>query len=401
MIPSDRRRELEAMERDALVERVLELEDEVRRSGPGTAGPRYDEIFQRAPFAGALLEPDGTVVHANRALEELVGYTARQLATMSFVEFTHPDDVEKDWTQFRDLAEGRLDEYHMEKRYLHAEGRLVWGRLAVAAIRRSDGSLQHIVGMVEDITEEKRIRTELEELADDLRRSNEELQQFAYVASHDLQEPLRMVTSYLQLVERRYSDRLDDSGREFIAFAVDGATRMRALINGLLELSRIGTHGAVPAPLDAGEVLGEVLHDLEESIRESGATVDVGPLPVVAADRTQLAQLLANLLGNALKFRGDSPARIEVTAGAADRGMVRFAVRDHGIGVEPGHADRVFGIFERLHPRDRYPGTGIGLAVCRRIVERHGGAIGVEPAAGGGSTFWFTLPAAGGDEGTP
>ncbi len=395
MTLSDRRHELEAMERDALVERVLELEDEVRRSGPGTAGPRYDEIFQRAPFAGALLEPDGTVVHANRALEELVGYSAERLATMSFVEFTHPDDVEKDWTQFRLLAEGGLDEYDMEKRYLHADGRLVWGRLAVTAIRRPDGSLQHIVGMVEDITEEKRIRTELEELADDLRRSNEELQQFAYVASHDLQEPLRMVTSYLQLIERRYTGLLDDSGREFIAFAVDGAIRMRALINGLLELSSIGTHGAEPAPVDAGEVVTEVLRDLEELTRESGATVEVGPLPMVVADRTQLAQLLANLLGNALKFRGDGPARIEVTADEADGGMVRFAIRDHGIGVEPEHAERVFGIFERLHPRGRYPGTGIGLAVCRRIVERHGGTIGVEPAPGGGSTFWFTLQVAG------
>jgi signal transduction histidine kinase len=243
-----------------------------------------------------------------------------------------------------------------------------------------------------EVTERRRAEARLEEQAAALARSNEDLQQFAYVASHDLQEPLRMVTGYLQLIERRYGGRLDEDADEFIAYAVDGATRMKRLINDLLAYSRVGTRGQPFEPVALEDALSGVLHDLSLTIQESSAVVTHDPLPAVLADPSQVGQLLQNLIGNALKFSGDEPPRVHVSAGR-DGAMWAIAVRDHGIGIDPKHANRVFAIFERLHSRD-VPGTGIGLAVCKRIVERHGGRIRVESTPGEGATFVFTLPAA-------
>jgi light-regulated signal transduction histidine kinase (bacteriophytochrome) len=231
----------------------------------------------------------------------------------------------------------------------------------------------------------------LEGYAAELERSNQELQQFAYVASHDLQEPLRMVTSYLQLLERRYKGKLDESADDFIHFAVDGANRMRELIQGLLAYSRVGTQGQPLEEIACEEVVAQVLDDLQVAIGESDATMTCDPLPVVMADPIQLGQLFQNLIGNALKFRGERPPEIHV--GSEQKGDEWLLwVRDNGIGMEPQYIERIFVIFQRLHTRDEYPGTGIGLAVCKRIVERHGGRIWVESEPGQGSTFFFTLP---------
>jgi light-regulated signal transduction histidine kinase (bacteriophytochrome) len=245
---------------------------------------------------------------------------------------------------------------------------------------------QALLGM-----ELQRHTAELERQAQELERSNAELQQFAYVASHDLQEPLRMVTSYLQLLERRYKNRLDPDADDFIAFAVEGAARMHELIRGLLDYSRIGTHGMAFQATDLSLILGQVLDSLQVAVRESGAIVTSDPLPVVMADATQMSQLLQNLLGNAIKFHGDGPPEIHVGAQRRNGGWC-FSVRDNGIGLEPRYAERIFVIFQRLHTRDRYPGTGIGLSICKRIVERHGGRIWVESEPGQGSTFHFSLP---------
>ena len=244
--------------------------------------------------------------------------------------------------------------------------------------------------MVADIREERRIRNRLEAAARELERSNEELQQFAYVASHDLQEPLRMVTSYLQLIERRYGDALDDDGREFIAFAVDGAKRMKELIDGLLAYSRVDTSGGRFAPTSLDEVLRRVMQDLGPAVEEAGGHIDSTPLPEVNGDEVQLAQLFRNLLGNALKFRGTKPPRVMVSA-IEHPDSWELRIRDNGIGVDEEHRDRVFEVFERLHSRDRYSGTGIGLAICRKIVHRHGGHIRLEAADGPGTTVVFTL----------
>ena len=230
------------------------------------------------------------------------------------------------------------------------------------------------------------------ELQAALERSNHELEQLAYVASHDMQEPLRMVASYLQLVADRYRGRLDADADEFIGYAVDGAKRMQALINDLLSYSRLGTKARPFEPTDCNAVAHTALHHLQVAIEESGAHIDCGPLPAVRGDATQLLQLFQNLLANAIKFRrAGEPPLVRLSAQAVDDGW-RFAVRDNGIGIAPEYFERVFVLFQRLHGRTEYPGTGIGLALCKKIVERHGGLIGVESELGRGSTFWFTLP---------
>ncbi|RQH01472.1 GAF domain-containing sensor histidine kinase [Natrarchaeobius oligotrophus] len=241
--------------------------------------------------------------------------------------------------------------------------------------------------------ERQHYQRELEELVVELEESNERLEQFAYAASHDLQEPLRMVTSYLQLLESRYDDVLDDDGEEFLAFAVDGAERMREMIDGLLEYSRVDTQGDPFEPVDLEHLVEDVQEDLRMRIEESDARITTGDLPRVEGDASQLRQVLQNLLDNAITYSGDESPEIRVDAEQRGR-LWRISVHDDGVGIDPDDQDRIFEVFQRLHSRDEHSGTGIGLALCRRIVERHGGSIRVDSEPGGGSTFSFTLPAA-------
>jgi signal transduction histidine kinase len=234
---------------------------------------------------------------------------------------------------------------------------------------------------------EEKLRLSLEELA----RSNAELEQFAYVVSHDLQEPLRMVASYVQLIEERYKDQLDGNGREFIAYAVDGATRMKRMITDLLTYSRAGKNGKEIVAMPCEAALGQACADLRASITESAAEISHGPLPTVLGDAAQFAHLFQNLIGNAIKFRNQAPPRVHVSAQLNGQEWV-FSVRDNGIGLDPQFADRIFMVFQRLHAREDYPGTGIGLAIARKIVEQRGGRIWVESEPGKGATFNFTVP---------
>lgn len=254
-----------------------------------------------------------------------------------------------------------------------------------------------LIGTGVDISDLRQAQLELTKKAEDLERSNKELEQFAYVASHDLQEPLRMVASYLQLLERRYGDKLDGDAREFIDFAVDGATRMKTLINDLLTFSRVGTRGRAFEPTDLNVVLGRVRAFLGTSIEENNALLTSGELPTILADESQMVQLFQNLVGNAIKFRGEEEPRIHIEAqqevnGANGQKEWLFSVRDNGIGIEAQYFERIFAIFQRLHNKRQYPGTGIGLAVSKRIVDRHAGKIWVESQPGEGTTFFFTIP---------
>jgi light-regulated signal transduction histidine kinase (bacteriophytochrome) len=249
-----------------------------------------------------------------------------------------------------------------------------------------------------DISERRRAeqaledsRRALKERAVALQRSNEELAQFAYVASHDLSEPLRTIANFTQLLQRRYKGKLDDDADTYISFVVDGATRMQLLIDDLLSYSRSGHQDLQLGPVDCTKLVEELLQALSPLIAESGAQIQVGPLPTVLGDKAKLAQVFQNLLANAIKFHGPQPPRVQVTA-AKDAGAWQLSIADAGIGIEPRHAERVFKMFQRLHLRHEYPGTGIGLAVCKRIVERHGGRIWFEPGAPCGTVFHFTIP---------
>ena len=267
------------------------------------------------------------------------------------------------------------------------------GQVAVA-FNQMAKELQDLYASLEQKIADRTLQ--LEQQTTELARSNAELAQFAYIASHDLQEPLRMVSSYLQLLERRYKGQLDADADEFIDFAVDGATRMQQLIRDLLAYSRVGTRSQPFTIVDLNQICAQVLDDLQVAIQERGATIQVEPLPLLMADATQLGQLLQNLLGNALKFCQTHPPLITLcaTLDAATQEW-RFAVKDNGIGIEALYFERIFLIFQRLHTRAEYPGTGIGLAICKKIVERHNGRIWVESQPDQGTTFFFTLPAVG------
>ncbi len=254
-------------------------------------------------------------------------------------------------------------------------------------------ALNAVADLVAQGVVRRRAEQELEQRLADLARSNAELEQFAYVASHDLQEPLRMVASYNQLLARRYKGKLGEDADEFIGYTVEGVTRMQRLINDLLAYSRVGTRGAAREPVALDQVMADVRANLEASIAEHGASVIVDPLPVVDGDEGQLLQLMQNLVGNAIKFHGDAPPVVRVTA-KTDGAMCQLAVRDNGIGIDPQYFERIFVIFQRLNPREQYPGTGIGLAISKKIVERHGGRIWVESAPGQGATVYATLPLA-------
>jgi len=243
-----------------------------------------------------------------------------------------------------------------------------------------------------NITERKRVERTLQEYAENLKRSNEDLERFAYVSSHDLQEPLRTIVIYTQLLERRYKGQMDAEADEYIRFVVDAGKRMQALINDLLEFSRVTSKGSDLRRTDAETVLLEALSDLKIPIEKSSATITYDPLPAVMADASQIHQVFQNLISNSLKFHGNETPKIHVSARLLDD-MVQFSVADNGIGIEPQYFDRIFDIFQRLHGMDTYEGTGIGLAIVKRIIDRHGGRIWVGSETGNGSTFYFTLPA--------
>ena len=305
---------------------------------------------------------------------------------------THPEDCARiDAAIDATLRDGA--EFDDEFRVIWPDGSIRYIKSYAMVLRDEDGAPQRMIGTNFDITARSEAEIKLAQRSQDLARSNAELERFAYVASHDLQEPLRMVTSYMQLIARRYRGQLDADADEFIGFAVDGANRMKALINDLLAYSRVGTRGKPFAPTDCEEALAYALANLRIAIEESGAVVTHDPLPTVLADEQQLVQLLQNLIGNGLKFHGAAPPQIHISVSAAEQ-VWTFAVRDNGIGVEPEYFERIFVVFQRLHGKDDYPGTGIGLAVCKKIVERHNGRIWVESTPGAGSTFYFTLPVA-------
>jgi PAS domain S-box-containing protein len=356
---------------------------------------RFLSAFNDAPIGMSLFsverETFGRPERVNAAMHELLGYSWEELNDLAPLSITHPDDAELERELVEELISGRRDSYELEKRNRHREGHWLWLQINVSLLKDEDPP-RFAIAHVMDISKRKEAEVELAEARANLERSNAELDQFAYVASHDLKEPLILLSAYARMLEERHGEGLEEEGRTFLGHIRDEANRMKAMIDDLLDYSRLETRSGEATPVDLNEVLASACRTLEPTLEETGGSIEQpGNLPTVSGSQVQFERLFRNLLSNGIKFRGDAEPLVRVSAEQAD-GSWRIDVADNGIGIDPAKAERVFDVFQRLHSQERYPGTGMGLAICKRIVERHGGEISVAPRDGGGSTFSFTLP---------
>jgi PAS domain S-box-containing protein len=427
-----------------LVALTMELEQRVeeRATALTESEERFRRLAEAMPQLVWIMDADGKSVYLNR---QWIEYAGRKAATVQeWAELIHPEDLKRVTEEWREAVRAGSD-FRCSYRFRRRDSEYRWFLARSVVQRDGANGVAGWIGTATDIDDLKRAQDALRRTVEELTRSNKELEQFAYVSSHDLREPLRMVTAFAGLLRKRYQDKLDEKANEYLAFTVEGAERMQALVNDLLEYSRVGGKAQKPVPTNVQESLDAALANLKVSIRESGAKVTRGPLPTVMADGPQLTRLFQNLIGNAVKFRkADVTPEIHIGVekgsgfrgqGLGGRGQESgskgqeagslklgtesgavvsdsslsaspdfrvseslpfwlFSVRDNGIGIEPEFSERIFEIFQRLHTREAYPGTGIGLAICKKIVERHGGRIWVESEPGKGSTFFFAMPAA-------
>jgi PAS domain S-box-containing protein len=346
----------------------------------------FRDFLEFAPDAMVIVNKEGNITIVNSQTEKIFGYSRDELLGKS-LGILLPE-------KFRQKHEGHVARFfETPRRRAMGQGQDLYGHrkdgtdfpveISLSPIQTEDGML--ISSTIRDVSERKR-------LTDELSRSNADLERFASTASHDLKEPLRTVTSYMQLLERTYADMLPEEAKQYVHFAVDGTKRMQALIDALLSYAHVAQAKVVLEPVDCGEILGLVMRDLRKSIEESGAVVKIGKLPILSADRMQLCQLFENLIGNAIKYRKENePLRVEISCDKT-QGEWRFRCSDNGIGFDMDYAARIFEPFRRLHGKGQYAGSGVGLAICKRILERHNGKIWAESAPGIGSTFYFTLP---------
>ncbi len=384
---------LENLVATATLEASVRMEAENRLA---QSEERFRLIVSNVKDYGVLiLDQEGRVASWNEGAERTKGYRAEEIIGQHFSCFYPAEDVRNGKPAF-ELAEAtRKGRFEDEGWRVRKDGSRFLANVVITALRDETGQLRGFGKITRDITERKKNEEHLLEKVRELKRSNDELQQFANVTSHDLQEPLRMVASYTQLLAKRYQGRLDSDANEFIAYAADGCHRMQRLIEDLLVYSRAGAKADLPREISSENALQEALTNLRSTIRESGAVVTHDPLPAITADDTQLAQVFRNLVGNAIKYRGAEIPRVHVSATKNGSTEWIFSVRDNGLGIEPQYFERIFVIFQRLHGRNEFKGTGIGLAICKKIVERAGGRIWVESQPQKGSTFYFSVPKGG------
>jgi|GEM_PF-1516623 len=391
------------------------LKDEMLRESEA----RFRTTFEQAALGIAHIDVEGEILWMNSQFCDLLGYSPREMLAQRFEDIVHPAD----WQVMEQLRACQVQPYVVERRCLRKDDSLIWVSLAISPRCTPANELLYFIVIAENISIRKQaeetlrqardileqqvaartaeirqtnvaLRTEMaerEKLTQDLERSNLDLEQFAYMASHDLQEPLRAVNSFARLLAQKYQGQLDATAEKYIHYIVDGASRMQHLIQDLLTYSRVGRQTLDLQPVDCNTVLVQVQHNLASAIAESSATLIYDLLPTLNADPTQLVQLFQNLIGNAIKYRSDEPPQICISALEQDDRWC-FSIQDNGIGIEPQYAQRIFTLFQRLHTRQEYPGTGIGLALCKKIVERHQGELWVESELGAGATFYITLP---------
>lgn len=362
-----------------------------------------EQIIETSPVGIVVINADGSIRMANEHAARIAGVSAEKLEEMNnyndpMFQATDADGNPVEGGIVQEILTTGDAVYDTERQITSTDGQQVWLLVNGAPLFDSSGDMTGVIVAFEDITERKHLEEELKGTVANLKASNDRLEQFAYAASHDLQEPLRMVSSYLQLLENRYADNLDDDAEDFIDYAVNGADRMRAMIENLLEYSRVTTGGGPFEPTDTEAIFEDVLDDLQLQIEETEAMITTDELPTVPADANQLTQLFQNLLSNALTYSGESPPQVHVSAERTND-VWQFSVADEGIGIDPEYHDRIFAVFEQLHAGgDRSGAAGIGLALCERIIERHGGDIWIDSEPGEGTTFYFTVPAADGPQ---
>ena len=350
---------------------------------------KYRQIVELAEEGIWVIDGNARTTYANRAMARMLSYSELEMFGRSLFDFMEAGEKQKALDNVERRKQG-ISEKH-EFKFKTKDGKDIWTYMSTNPVMDEKGNLLSCCALVYNITDRKKSDQQMLQLTEDLKRSNQELEQFAYVASHDLQEPLRAVTSYTQLLAQRYQGNLDEKADKYINYIVDGATRMQQLINDLLAYSRLGTQGKKFELADCNAAVQQSLRNLQIAIAEKKAAIACDEMPTVMADESQLVQLFQNLIANSIKFcRQDIPL-IDIAARRRENEWL-FYVRDNGIGIDPEYADRIFIIFQRLHGRREYPGTGIGLAMCKRIVERHGGRIWVESQEGKGATFCFTIP---------
>jgi PAS domain S-box-containing protein len=365
-----------ASEFNRMAEALTEQQTHLRR--------RAEKFFNLSPDLLCTISSASRMQDLNPAWESTLGYAGEELKGRLLSIFVHPDDWAMTQAALRRITEEGSGRF--ENRCRHKMGHYRW--LSWVVVTSSQDKL--LYAAARDITERRLAEERMRQQTDELERSNRELQEFAYVASHDLQEPLQMVSKHVQLLSRRYRGRLEQDGDEFIDFALEGTNRLKSLISDLLTYSKVGTSGRAMSPIEMEKIFARVMETYQPIIEDARGSITHDALPVVFADDEQMVQLLQHLVDNSIKFRSKEPPRIHIGARQMSERWL-FFVRDNGIGIDPQYTDRVFVIFQRLHSRDDYPGTGIGLAICRKIIERHGGHIWVDSEPGKGATFYFTL----------
>lgn len=351
---------------------------------------KFKAVYESSPMGIMITKQPGIIIDVNPIFAEMMGYAPEELCELTILDITHADDIDNSKKWLTRIYSTEINHYITEKKYVRKDGTAFWAKSVVSIMNKTDDDV-FTVAIIENIERKKITEQALEQKNKELTLINQELEHFAYVASHDLQEPLRTITSFIQILERKYTSKLDDDAQQFMGFVVDGTKRMQTLIHDLLEYSRINRFNIGYEKVDLNEIFNTVSRVLKDKIESNDALVIAENLPVVYGNRIQLTQVFQNLIDNAIKFKAKKrkPEIVITVNDIKDKWELVFT--DNGIGISQEYFQRIFVIFQRLHTLEEYSGTGIGLAICKKIIERHGGEIWVESKGGKGTSFHLTL----------